>query len=76
MTLLKRWLKLKEQKLKKIESYTSKRNEALNESEKFLAQDIKSFVDFFKKNSQESKNAIAAAEAQKNLRIELANNLK
>lgn len=69
-------IKTKRAETEKIESYTSKRNEALNESEKFLAQDIKSFVDFFKKNSQESKNAIAAAEAQKNLRIELGNNLK
>lgn len=68
--LMNEMIKIKRNETNKIESYTAKRNEALNESEKFLAQDIKSFVDFFKSNTQESKKAIAAAESQKNIRLE------
>lgn len=54
----------------------NKRIEALDESKKFLSQDIKSFVDFFKKNTQESKNAMAEADAQKNIRVAMSKTLK
>lgn len=76
MDFMKEMIKTKRSETNKIESYTAKRNEALNESEKFLAQDIKSFVDFFKNNTQDSKDAINKAELQKKVRIEKANDFK
>lgn len=65
-------IKTKRSETNKIESYTAKRNEALNESEKFLASDIKSFVDYFRNNSQACKDAINDAEEQKNIKIKHA----
>lgn len=41
LDFMKEMIKTKRSETNKIESYTAKRNEALNESEKFLAQDIK-----------------------------------
>ena len=69
MDLIQEMIVTKREETKKIEEYEEKRLEALDESEKFLSQDIKSFVDFFKKNTQESKAAIAEADAMKNKRI-------
>ena len=65
MDLIKEMIKTKRAETNKIEYYEKKRIEALDESEKFLSQDIKSFVDFFKKNSQESKKVVAEAEAKR-----------
>lgn len=48
MDLIKEMIKTKRAETNKIEYYEKKRIEALDESEKFLSQDIKSFVDFFK----------------------------
>lgn len=67
MDLIKEMIKTKRSETNKIEYYEKKRVEALDESEKFLSQDIKSFVDFFKKNSQESKDAMAEAEKQRTI---------
>ena len=65
MDLIKEMIKTKSDETKKIEHYEKKRIEALDESEKFLSNDIKSFVDFFKKNSQESKDLVTAAEKKR-----------
>jgi hypothetical protein len=65
MDLIKEMIKTKRAETNKIEYYEKKRIEALDESEKFLSQDIKSFVDFFKKNSQESKKVVSEAEAKR-----------
>lgn len=69
MDLINEMIKTKRQETSKIEYLEKKRQEALEESEKFLSQDIKSFVDFFKKNTSESKQAMQDAENQKNIRM-------
>lgn len=69
MDLIQEMIKTKRSETQKIEYLEKKRQEALEESEKFLSQDIKSFVDFFKKNTSESKQAIQDAENQKNIRM-------
>lgn len=69
MDLIKEMIKTKRNETNKIEYLEKKRQEALEESEKFLSQDIKSFVDFFKKNTSESKQAMQNAENQKNIRM-------
>jgi hypothetical protein len=69
MDLIQEMIKTKRSETNKIEYLEKKRQEALEESEKFLSQDIKSFVDFFKKNTSESKQAMQDAENQKNTRM-------
>lgn len=69
MDLIQEIIKTKRSETNKIEYLEKKRQEALEESEKFLSQDIKSFVDFFKKNTSESKQAMQDAENQKNTRM-------
>lgn len=69
MDLIQEMIKTKRSETNKIEYLEKKRQEALEESEKFLSQDIKSFVDFFKKNTSESKQAMQDAENQKNIRM-------
>lgn len=76
MDLITEMIKTKRIETNKIESYSAKRMEALNESEKFLSQDIKSFVDFFKKNSQKSKEAEATADEKMKERIKRQTELK
>lgn len=76
MDLIQEMIVTKRKETEKIQDYENKRHEALDESEKFLSQDIKSFVDFFKKNTQESKAAIAEADAMKSIRITETKNAK
>ena len=76
MDLIQEMIVTKREETKKIEEYEEKRLEALDESEKFLSQDIKSFVDFFKRNTQESKATIAEADAMKSIRITETKNAK
>lgn len=71
MDLIKEMIETKQKETQKIEYIEKKREEALEESEKFLSQDIKSFVDFFKKNTSESKEAIQDAENQKTIRMSM-----
>lgn len=71
MDLIQEMIKTKRSETNKIEYLEKKRQEALEESEKFLSQDIKSFVDFFKKNTSESKQAMQDAENQKNIRMSM-----
>ncbi len=69
MDLIHEMIQTKRIETGKIEYLEKKRQEALEESEKFLSQDIKSFVDFFKKNTSESKQAMQDAEDQKTIRM-------
>jgi uncharacterized phage infection (PIP) family protein YhgE len=69
MDIIKEMIVTKREETNSIEYLEKKRQEALEESEKFLSQDIKSFVDFFKKNTSESKQAMQDAEDQKNIRM-------
>lgn len=76
MDLIKEMIATKREETNKLESYEKKRDEALDESEKFLSQDIKSFVDFFKENSAQSKKAQDKAELKKEERIKLSKEVK
>mmetsp|Transcript_36845 Transcript_36845/g.36474 ORF Transcript_36845/g.36474 Transcript_36845/m.36474 type:complete len:326 (+) Transcript_36845:315-1292(+) len=69
MDLIHEMIQTKRIETSKIEYLEKKRQEALEESEKFLSQDIKNFVDFFKKNTSQSKEAMQEAENKKNIRM-------
>lgn len=76
MDLIKEMIATKRKETEKIEALEKKRIEALDESEKFLSDDIKAFVDYFKKHTQLSKDAIAEADTQKVLKVNQRNLLK
>ena len=62
MFLVVQMLNIKSKEIAKLEEFTNMRGEGLKQSELLLHSEIKNFIEFFKKNREESTNEIRTAE--------------
>lgn len=62
MFLINKMIDKKKKESSKLEDYSTLRLDGLNCSEKMLAEDIKNFITYFQKNSEESNAANKEAE--------------